>query len=43
MTVDEAFAVWPNLAKKSQCIGSPVMAGNAVEGDWLPAFMALKP
>lgn len=43
LTVSDALTAWPVMARKAQRLGSPAMAGNPVDGDWLPTFMQANP
>lgn len=43
MTVEEALALWPKVVAKAGFVVSPAMAGNPVDGDWLPRFMKAEP
>jgi hypothetical protein len=42
-TVQEALAAWPKLVAQGKRLGSPAVAGNPVNGDWLPVFMSASP
>ena len=39
MTVANALLAWPTVAGRSTIVGSPAVAGDPVNGTWLPAFM----
>lgn len=43
LSVQQALEMWPELVVRAKRLGSPAMAGNPSEGDWLPAFMQNKP
>lgn len=43
MSVEEALALWPKVAAKAGLVVSPAVAGNPVDGDWLPGFMQAEP
>lgn len=43
MSVEQALALWPKVAAKGGLVVSPAVAGNPVDGDWLPAFMQAQP
>ena len=43
LSVPEALQYWPQLSQKARSLGSPAMAGNPVNGAWLPAFMKRHP
>lgn len=43
MSVDEAVALWPRVAAKAGTVVSPAVAGDPIDGDWLPAFMRASP
>jgi hypothetical protein len=43
LSVQDALAVWPQVASQAKRLGSPAMAGNPVSGDWLPLFMKTNP
>lgn len=43
ISVEDALAVWPQLAGQAKRLGSPAVAGHPVRGDWLPTFMKANP
>ena len=43
ISVGEALALWPKVTAKAGLVVSPAVAGNPVDGDWLPAFMKAEP
>lgn len=43
ISVATALSAWPSLVSRAIYPGSPAVAGNAVSGTWLPAFMAGSP
>lgn len=43
LSVTTALELWPQLRARARRLGAPAMAGDPVDGDWLPVFMRANP